>query len=137
MDIPPEQVGEGLDEAAICDQRLEQRRPGADRRVVERVPALVEQLLEVAEPALRVRREHPRRCRLPAAVVAHPTEIARDREGGRDRRSPGPRVHVVCDPEGVWIRAEAAQVLVVDRSRSRSCVTSPPRRRSSAPVAKR
>ena len=77
MDIPPDQIGEGLDQAAIGDQRLEQRRPHTDGRVMERMPALVQQFLQVAEPALRVRREDPRRGRQPDAVVANPTEVAR------------------------------------------------------------
>ena len=71
---------------------------------MERVPALVEQLGEVAQAALAVRREDPR----PRPAVG--------RERDRDRRTTAPRHDVVPDRERVGIGAERAQVGVVDRS---------------------
>ena len=69
MRVPAEQVTEALREPAVFSERRVERRPRPDRGLMQRVPALVEQLLEVAQSSRRVRGEDPRRGRLPDAVA--------------------------------------------------------------------
>jgi len=65
MRVPADQVRDPFGQTAVRDQRLEQGRPCPDSSLVQGVTALVKELLEVGQAALRVRREDPWDRRLP------------------------------------------------------------------------
>src|SRR5262245_55934156 len=57
--VPAEDVGDALVVGGVPGRALEVGRPGPDGRVMERVPALMEQLDELAEASGRIRGEDP------------------------------------------------------------------------------
>ena len=114
VDVPADDIRERLDEPRRGHREAGERGARPDRRRLQRVPTLVEQLEEVAEPARLVRREHPRRPSPPSssAVGIHP---AVDRERRRDGRPVGSREDVVADPERGRIGPERCETRIVER----------------------
>ena len=90
-----------------------ERRAGADCRDVHRVPGLVQQLVEVVEPAGAVGREHPRLRRLPARRSpprARPPNVV-----NATGVFPSRGARSYCTPERVGVGAERPEDLRVER----------------------
>ena len=115
VDVPADDVGDRLDEPGRRHREARERRPSPDRRRVDRVPTLVEQLEEIAQPTRLVRREDPRRPSPPSTGrVALDTAI--DRERDRDRRPVRSREDVVPDAEAGRVGPERREEGIVERA---------------------
>ena len=102
VDLERRDVGESLGERIVI-RPVEERGPRADRRDVHRVPALVQQLVQIADAGELVGREDPFVAGDPAAAV----EARAAAEGRvRDRRLPLARQEVVAHLQRVHVRAE-------------------------------
>ena len=87
---------------------------GPDRRDVTRVPALVDELCQVAEAAVDIGREHDRGARRPGAVDQAARSRAERRERDRDGRPARPRGRVEGRAQRIEVDAQRRERPAVD-----------------------